>query len=284
MREDTDIEIEADGKTILFDTTDLELGVRNVLIAYEFEDGTVAVLKRATMLIYDVEADAETDEEGITAQTLEDFINQLAAVENPEDARALADKAQRVFGDRWLFTETLLGLSMLGGQKINTRVAVTEIEEEEVADELLETVAKLNIDDVTYYDVSVLMETENGLKLGQLHELSDVITVALAKAVDPETGYMREYIVIRQHGDQIDIFTEGNGFRIVDGVIYVDSDKFSTYAVAYKDTLIPVAPDTGMISHESKETAQSMTSALAAIITTTAIIALAGAIKFAKRK
>lgn len=280
VREDTDVEVEADGKTILFGTTDLELGVRNVLIAHEFEDGTVAVLKRATILIYDVEADAKTDEEGITAQTLEDFINQLAAVENPEDAKALADKAQRVFGDRWLFTETLLGLSMLGGQKINTRVAVTEIEEEEVADELLETVAKLNIDGVTYYDVSVLMETENGLKLGQLHELSDVITVALAKAVDPETGYMREYIVIRQHGDQIDIFTEGDGFRIVDGVIYVDSDKFSTYAVAYADTLIAKAPNTGA---KTEIASSSTASAMTAVLTLFGLVVMIGAVKLAKK-
>ena len=104
--------------------------------------------------------------------------------------------------------------------------------------------AGVEVDNIDYYDVSVLM-TMNGFEAGKLHKLNDKITVALAETSDPASGYTRQYFVVRDHNGTVTVLTEGVDYYIENGVIYVISDEFSTYAVAYKDTLMPKAPDTG---------------------------------------
>ena len=137
---------------------------------------------------------------------------------------------------------------------------------------------------IQYYDISVLIKAD-GETIGKLHELNGAITVAIAEVEDPATGYTRKYIVARMHDGEVEILEEGTDFYIENGIIYVVSDKFSTYAVAYQDTLIPVpasAPNTGAAT----ESASSASSSDLAVLTTIAIaaITLAGAAIFAKRK
>ena len=110
--------------------------------------------------------------------------------------------------------------------------------------------------------------------------------MALTKVTDPETGYTRQYIVVREHNGEIETLEEGVDFYIEDGVLYVISDKFSTYAVAYKDTQIPVvytvtAPDTG--ANTTTENGASANVSVAVVVAMAAIV-LAGAAVFAKRK
>ena len=130
---------------------------------------------------------------------------------------------------------------------VETEVKVTDIngsvdptEKAAIEKEL----APYNVDHIDYYDVSVLLKID-GEEFGKLHKLNGEITVALAKTSDPATGYTRQYFVVRDHNGTVTVLTEGVDFYIENGVIYVISDEFSTYAVAYKDTLIPKSPDTG---------------------------------------
>ena len=83
---------------------------------------------------------------------------------------------------------------------------------------------------------------------------------------------------------------EGVDFYIEDGVLYVISDKFSTFAVAYKDTLLPVkeevvytvtAPNTG--ENTTNEGGASANLSVAVIVAIAAVT-LAGAAVFIKRK
>lgn len=140
--------------------------------------------------------------------------------------------------------------------------------------------AGIEVDNIDYYDVSVLMKM-NGQEIGKLHKLNGKITVALAKTSDPAAGYARQYFVVRDHDGTVTVLTEGVDFYIEDGVIYVISDEFSTYAVAYKDTLVPKSPDTG---EEVVAEGDASVSASTAIVIAIATITVAGAFVLAKRK
>ena len=173
---------------------------------------------------------------------------------------------------------------------IETRVEVTELSEEDVDASFIETIEGLDVNNVEYFDVSVWM-SRNGYDFGKMHQLNGKITVALTEVADPETGYARQYIVVRQHaGEEPEILVEGVDFYIEDGVLYVISDKFSTFAVAYKDTLLPVkeevvytvtAPNTGEnTANEGGASANLSVAVIAAI----AAVTLAGTAVFIKRK
>ena len=66
--------------------------------------------------------------------------------------------------------------------------------------------------------------------------------------------------------------------------IYFDSDKFSTYLIAYRDTqIIPKAPNTGVSDTAVVATATANFTVAACVASLASAIALAGAIK-ARRK
>ena len=206
-------------------------------------------------------------------------------MERMEEARAL-------FGDGWEGLGSILGVSgaVMSGSEISTRVEVTELEETDVDEALIDAVKELNVDNVEYYDVSVWM-SRDGYDFGRLHQLNNKITVALTTVTEPESGYTRKYIVVRQHeGEEPEVLVEGVDFYIEDGVLYVISDKFSTFAVAYQDTMIPAygsvtytvkAPETG--DNTNGTGSASVNTVLAAVAVVTAVT-LAGAAIFAKRR
>lgn len=196
-------------------------------------------------------------------------------------------KAQEMFGPEWQATIMNLNEAVEYGDVIRTRVNVKEAEpEDNVKAAILEALSAYGISDAEYYDVTVEMyvtfegdEGEEEYTLGLIHKLDGKITVALAEATDPETGYTRTYYVVRVHdGEEPEVLVEGVDFYIEDGVIYVTSDRFSTYAVAYKDTLTPVSPNTGVVAAEGASATASM---LTSVVVMAAILTLAGATKFA---
>lgn len=210
-----------------------------------------------------------------------------------------AKKFKEAFGEtglngNGLFTAAALNMvnSSIRQEEVaplETEVKVTPLTSEEVdatekADiENALSEAGIEVDNIDYYDVSVLMKME-GLTVGKLHKLNGKITVALTEVTDPASGYSRQYFVVRDHNGTVTVLEEGVDFYIEDGVLYVISDEFSTYAVAYKDTLLPVpkAPDTGDEVVAEGDTASVSLST--AIVLASAAITLAGAIVFAKRK
>lgn len=204
-------------------------------------------------------------------------------------------KAQEMFGSEWQTVIGNLNEAVAYGDVIRTRVNVEEITPEtDVEAAILKVLNPYGVDSIDYYDVTVEMyvtyEGEGGeeeYSLGLVHKLNGAITVALAKTTDPETGYTRTYYVVRMHdGEEPEVLVEGRDFYIEDGVIYVISDKFSTYAVAYKDTLIPettvttsvTSPDTGASTSEG---ASASSNALVMLMAVMTAITLAGAAKIA---
>ena len=257
------------------------------------------VVKEVTVVVYDVNADPESDPAGVTGDTLKEYIEGMFDnVSSLEDLMARLEATREIFGDGFEGILSVMGLSgaVMGGNEIDTRVEVTKLDEEDVDGTMISAVEALDVDGVEYYDVSVWMAS-NGVDLGKLHQLNNKIVVALAKVTDPESGYTRQYIVIRQHdGEDPEILVEGVDFYIEDGVLYVISDKFSTYAVAYQDTMIPTyggvtytttikAPETGKASKQSGATAQAVDmNIVVAVLGVAAVLLMAGAVVCAKRK
>ncbi len=87
-----------------------------------------------------------------------------------------------------------------------------------------------------YYDVDCVKVTEDGDVVAYVEETDKTMKVTLAIPENlPEVaeGYTREYQIIRLHGREATALeTTDNG----DGTVSAESDKFSTYAVSYKDT------------------------------------------------
>lgn len=283
-----------ENENVMFVTNeDTELGVHNVVLGHDFGRGKREVVKEVTVVVYSVEADAETDPEGVTADTLKEYIeNMFNDSSSWEEFVEKMQKAQELFGEGFDAFWSVANVSgaVFGGDEINTRVEVTALEEDEVDEALIETMNSMDVDVVEYYDVSVWM-SRNGYDFGRMHQLNGKITVALAEVTDPETGYSRQYIVVRQHeGEEPEVLVEGVDFYVKDGVLYVISDKFSTFAVAYTDTLLPAvtsttysvkAPDTG---EETEAKSGASASLSMAVVTVMAAVTLAGAAVIAKRK
>ena len=268
-----------DGKTLEINTTNLPLGVNIINFVHDF-DGQEVLLKSMSLVVYKVVPDKKTDPERITEDTIESLIDALTSSVIDEEAEA---KIKAILGEDYLWPSMGLWMSMIEGQEIDTRVQVTDLSEDEVEAEMIEAVDALGADRVDYYDVSVLMEV-NGVEIGKLHKLNGKLTVALAEVTDPASGYKRQYFVLRDHNGVVTTLTEGVDFYIKDGILYVISDEFSTYAVAYKDTLLPVpkAPDTGDEVVAEGDTASVSLST--AVVLAAAVITLVGAVVFAKRK
>lgn len=287
-----DLNVE-NGKTIFEAGEDVALGMHQVALTHNFREDVHEVVKNVTVVVYSVEADPETDPEGVTADTLKEYIEGIFKDSNTwEEFVEKVQKSREIFGDGFEYLWSTAGVNgaVFGGDKIETRVEVTELSEEDVDAALIETIEGLDVDNVEYFDVSVWM-SRNGYDFGKMHQLNGKITVALTEVTDPETGYARQYIVVRQHaGEEPEILVEGVDFYIEDGVLYVISDKFSTFAVAYKDTLLPVkeevvytvtAPNTGKnTANEGGASANLSVAVIAAI----AAVTLAGAVVFTKRK
>ena len=268
-----------DGKTLEINTTNLPLGVNIINFVHDF-DGQEVLLKSMSLVVYKVVPDKKTDPERITEDTIESLIDALMSPVIDKEAEA---KIKAILGEDYLWPSMGLWMSMVEGQEIDTRVQVTDLSEDKVEAEMIEAVDALGADHVDYYDVSVLMEV-NGVEIGKLHKLNGKLTVALAEVTDPASGYTRQYFVLRDHNGVVTTLTEGVDFYIEDGILYVISDEFSTYAVAYKDTLLPVpkAPDTGDEVVAEGDTASVSIST--AVVLAAAAITLVGAVVFAKRK
>ena len=293
------LRVNSKGKTVFTTDENTELGVHDVTMKHMFRYDAREVVKEVTVIVYDVNADPESDPAGVTGDTLKEYIEGMFDdVSSLDDLMARLEATREIFGDGFEGLLSVMGLSgaVMGGNEIDTRVEVTKLDEEDVNEAMISAVEALDVDGAEYYDVSVWMAS-NGVDLGKLHQLNNKIVVALAKVTDPESGYTRQYIVIRQHdGEDPEVLVEGVDFYIEDGVLYVISDKFSTYAVAYQDTMIPAyggvtytttikAPETGKASEQSGATAQAIDmNIVVAVLGAAAVLLMAGAVVCAKRK
>lgn len=126
---------------------------------------------------------------------------------------------------------------------INATILVEIInqKETEVSEEASKSINDLtkensNIKLLSFFDITLAVKNNiTGEALGKLTELNKKITfnMALPEIITKvEEGYTRKYYVVRYHDGKSEVIP-----ATVDGnIITFESDKFSTYALAYEDT------------------------------------------------
>ncbi|MBR3143727.1 hypothetical protein IKF12_00790 [Candidatus Saccharibacteria bacterium] len=293
--DDLTIEENEEGEMVaVFDSADLEPGKYTVEVSHEFEDGVSMVVKRANIIVYEILTDSENDPEGVIADTIEQYLNSLVEsgkidelletsnvpivgpiIDLARIATLLTDDTTTsTLGNGFEGLSGLLGLhdTLNDGTSISTRVNVRPFDEEdEIDEELADYITSLgyNIEDLMFFDVTVMM-SDGTDDFGVLHELTKEITFVLCEVSEPQDGYTREWVVIRQHNGVSEVLP-ATKFFVKDGKLYVSSSEFSTYAVTFEDTKIPEAPDTGTYTAESKSHVDT-----AGILATAMMMALVG--------
>ncbi len=91
-----------------------------------------------------------------------------------------------------------------------------------------------------YFDISInVIDTDTNNIIGTLTELKDKISFGIiitSSLQNPAKGYVRKYYIIREHNDNYEIL---DTMLSEDGKSLIfETDKFSTYALAYVDELV----------------------------------------------
>lgn len=127
---------------------------------------------------------------------------------------------------------------------VTVKVEVEDIKATtEVSKEFTEALKEAKLSDakvLNFFDITIAVKNAiTGAKLGVLPVLSKEITFAVEIPSDVEEvkeGYTRNYYIIRKHGEDIEIIKDVKVSK--DGkYLTFDTNKFSTYALAYEDTV-----------------------------------------------
>lgn len=264
--------------------TGMSEGIASVTVSPSFDPSVEITLD---VSVYDIKTETEEDEAGdVVAGTLKELIDDGGLPKNPKDA---PEYAKEVLGEgkEYRRAHEALRTAMGAGETITTAVEVDdeyEPTDEEVAI-VEEALADYDVTEITYYDVSAVARDSEGWKLASLHKLNNRVIVALATTSEPAEGYSRQYLVVHIVNGEPILLTEGEDFFIEDGVLYLWTDEFSTFAVSYEDTLIPEvepkAPETGVSTETTGSASANIVSMIAGAIAT---LTVAGAAVFVKRK
>lgn len=134
--------------------------------------------------------------------------------------------------------------TLVKNNKVEVEVVLEDIKVEEKEKEVIEKVIGEKVKDIKvakYLDISVnvkvkLDEIPEGKVVGNLEELKEKLTFTLSIPTDlpkVEEGYSRTYYIVRNHNGVVEILDTKVS---EDGkALNFESDKFSTYALAYVD-------------------------------------------------
>ena len=127
------------------------------------------------------------------------------------------------------------------GEEIIVKVVAEVIEEKVVptedkaqVEETVEELTVIDVEDVVivqFVDLAVEIYTSSGEKLGNYNELPEKLTftVAIPEGMDTEG---KTFVIIRVHNGEVTIL---DTVMNEDGTLSFETDKFSTYAIAYKE-------------------------------------------------
>ena len=134
---------------------------------------------------------------------------------------------------------------VIANKNVDIKVEVDAISP---SDEVKENIiSKLNKDSkiIGYFDISIgIYEKNSNTKIGNLKELNDKMNITIALPSEYQNTnkkYNRTYYIIREHDgvyESIPAVVSNDGLYVT-----FKTDKFSTYAVAYTDTLNPQTSD-----------------------------------------
>lgn len=302
LRENATVNV-SDGVATI-DTSEMEeLGIHPVFLFHNFGNGMVRQIKFAMVVVYSINAIDGTypDEDyTATADTLRNLLKDYMVADSEDAWNELLQRAEAIFGETYNndeiiddeeYEESAIDMffeCVYYGCEMTTGASVEELDEADVDEELVAKMAELGAENVKYYDITAWVEGVYDDELvwsGQLHQLDGKIIVAVPYDTTgtPADGYVRTYYVVRCHDGEIEELVEGEDFYVKDGVIYIIADKFSAYAVGYKDALAPVvtvttsvlSPNTGETTSEGASASSNMVVAVMIAVTVVTLVAAA---------
>lgn len=213
-------------------------------------DGEVMVEKTVWVEIYDLVIPEEAGSDEVAAEVLEAVLEKVAGVDMTVGVDAETEAMlEKTFGMDWEETVENVREAVLDGEAIVTRleatgIEVTETDEAKILASLKEE--DIEVSGVDYYDISVVIRSESdGRLLGKIHNLNvnegdeRAMVVAVAQVENAPEGYERKYVVVHLfENGAVKVLEENKDFYIGDGTLYILSSEFSTFAVAYSDTLV----------------------------------------------
>jgi len=130
------------------------------------------------------------------------------------------------------------------GEEIVAKVVAETIDEKEIPAEAKEAVKEAiasmvepevtNVVVAQFLDLSVAICTGSGEELGTYNELTETLTFTVAIPDDMETEG-KTFVVIRVHNGEVTIL---DTVMNEDGTLSFETDRFSTYALAYKEDVV----------------------------------------------
>ena len=130
------------------------------------------------------------------------------------------------------------------GEEIVAKVVAETIDEKEIPAEAKEAVKEAvaamvepevtNVVVAQFLDLSVAICTGSGEELGTYNELNETLTFTVAIPDDMETEG-KTFVVIRVHNGEVTIL---DTVMNEDGTLSFETDRFSTYALAYKEDVV----------------------------------------------
>ncbi|MBR5762429.1 MAG: hypothetical protein IKX87_10450 [Lachnospiraceae bacterium] len=163
------------------------------------------------------------------SETLSDLLQEIS--DNPEKAK------ERVSEETYANIERALS----EGKSISAKVTVESAAEESIPERDMEILKQVAVDnEITnlkigrYLNLSIMITTEDGEKLGTYNELTEKITFTLPKPKDIACPNGMEYVVIRVHEGVAEILPVTVNS---DGSISFETDKFSSYALAVREVI-----------------------------------------------
>ncbi len=246
-------------------STDTSTGVTNGATNGATNGSTT--VSKDTEVIVETEAETKVPDKVDKVTPIVDAALKEAVKEETE--KLLEDIVNDEVAEGVLSEETLENIKKAreDGEGIITEVIVESVDETTVDADIKQALEKALVASVEgmegakteiaqYLDLSVLLKTTSGQELGTLNKLSKPITFTIAVPEDMmQDG--RVFVVLRMHeGETTVLETTVNP----DGTISFETDRFSTYALAYIDvvsdetegdaTVEDVAPDTDTTEEE----------------------------------
>lgn len=195
------------------------------------------------------------------------------------------DEVDIILGESIQNNDDALG-AVADGKEVSTAIEIEAIKEpsQETVQKVEEIAnSKGNSVIVGYFDINVLIKAD-GSSIGTIDELTKPISLSVLLPNNIEQvkdGYQRQYYIVREHNGEVELLEASLSS---DGkTLSFESDKFSTYALMYVDTL--VADETPSEPSEVPNVPQTFDHLTVYVaVGVFSIIAIGGAVIYLKRK
>lgn len=186
---------------------------------------TIVVLEDAKVANEDSDLELSKDDEKVAVAVVnEEVASMVTDALEVEDEKDLTDLQKAIVE------------SVLAGKTVSAEIKTDKVESKDLPKDIIEKLESKDTGEIAaYFDISIAIYAD-GEKIGELTDLNQKVKISLVIPELPklESNKTRNYSILRYHDGKVDVLkATDNG----DGTISFESDKYSTYALTYKDSV-----------------------------------------------